>query len=251
MPDIWTLCHGVDHIQRRAFEAWRVAEAQHVVSTRKLVDSNAEQRVLENLLETAKPALPADPALGALHYLLFTPFRYPPLRHGSRFGTIHERSLWYGSLSRDTALAERAYYRLLFLAGTTAKIEPLHTEETVFRAKVDAARFVDLTVPPFAEHQKDISSPVSYTASQPLGAAMRAAGVQACQFTSARDPLGGSNIALFEAVFSSTKPAGPETWLCSAQSKIVEYRNRFLGLSLEFPRPAFEVGGVLLAPGVG
>lgn len=251
MPDLWLICDGRHHVVHRGFEAWRVVEAQHVVATRKLVDSNAEQEVLENLLESAKPRLPADPALGGLHYLLFTPFRYPPLRHGSRFGTTHERGLWYGSLSRHTALAERAYYRLLFLAGSTAKIEPLLTEETVFRAKVDASRFIDLTVPPFADHQANLSSPSSYADSQPFGAAMRAATVQACQFTSARDPLRGSNIALFEAVFALPRPIGPETWLCSAQSRVVEFRNRFLGLSLEFQRELFEVGGVLPQPGIG
>ncbi len=251
MSDIWTACDGARQVQRRVFEAWRVVEAQHVVATRKLVDSNAEQEVLEALLDDAKPALPLDPALRTLHYLLFTPFRYPPLRRGSRFGTSHERSLWFGSLARETALAERAYYRLLFLAGTTARIEPLLTEETVFRAKVDSVRFIDLTVAPFAQHEASLSSPSSYADSQPLGAAMRAAGIQACQFISARDPLRGGNIALFEAVFASPKPIGPETWSCSTQSKIVEFRNRFLGLSLEFPRASFEVGGLLPQPGIG
>jgi hypothetical protein len=251
MPAIWTLCDGSRHVRRRAFEAWRVVESQHVVSTRKLVDNNAEQELLEHLLETAKPVLPAEAGLNTLHYLLFTPFRYPPLRHGSRFGTVHERGLWYASLSRATALAERAYYRLLFLAGTTARLEPLLTEETVFRARVDAQRFVDMTAAPFTDHQTSISSPSSYAESQPLGAAMRASGVQAVQFVSARDPRHGSNIALFEAVFASPKPIGPETWLCSAASRAVEFHSRILGLSLEFPRAVFEVGGELPQPGIG
>jgi hypothetical protein len=49
-------------------------EAQHVVSTMRLVDSAAEQDLLEQLLEGSKPALP--PAARPLHYLLATPFRY-------------------------------------------------------------------------------------------------------------------------------------------------------------------------------
>ena len=53
---------------------WRGVEAQHFVSTMKLVDSLAEQEELEGILEASKPALPGAPGQ---HYLLSTPFRYP------------------------------------------------------------------------------------------------------------------------------------------------------------------------------
>jgi hypothetical protein len=36
-------------------ELWRAVEAQHVASTRRLVDSNAEQEALEDILEQTKP----------------------------------------------------------------------------------------------------------------------------------------------------------------------------------------------------
>jgi hypothetical protein len=62
---------------------WRAVEAQHVVSTMALVDSIEEQHVLERLLDDTKPAIPA--AAAHLHWLLFTPFRYPPPPGGSRF----------------------------------------------------------------------------------------------------------------------------------------------------------------------
>ena len=71
-------------------ELWRSAPADSPwIATRKLVDSLAEQELLEKLLEGAKP-----PAPGArVHYLLSTPFRYPPLPHGSRFGRATERGI--------------------------------------------------------------------------------------------------------------------------------------------------------------
>jgi hypothetical protein len=70
MSDIWTSCDGPRRVEHRVFEAWRIAEAHHVVANRKLVDSNAKQEVLEALLDEAEPALPMDPALRVLHYLL-------------------------------------------------------------------------------------------------------------------------------------------------------------------------------------
>src|SRR3989442_14754439 len=77
---IWTRCEGRSRLRRLRGEAWRVVEDQYLFSTRKLVGSDAEQRVLEELLEAAKPAAAAR----GLHYLLSTPFRYPPLTRGSR-----------------------------------------------------------------------------------------------------------------------------------------------------------------------
>ena len=62
--------------------AWRLVEAQHRVSTMKLVGDVDEQITLEELLDGSKPPVPA--ACAHLHYLMFTPFRYVP-RHDSRF----------------------------------------------------------------------------------------------------------------------------------------------------------------------
>ncbi|MCC3263614.1 RES family NAD+ phosphorylase, partial [Paenibacillus polymyxa] len=71
--------------------------------------------LLEELIETSKPQLP--PSTETLHYLLKTPFRYPPLRWGSRFGRRHEPSLFYAALRLETAMAEAAYYRFVLWEG--------------------------------------------------------------------------------------------------------------------------------------
>ena len=77
--NIWTQCAGGSKVARLRLSPWRVVEAQHQVSTRKLVDSIDEQAILEQLIETSKPV---DATAGRRHVLLATPFRYPPLRHG-------------------------------------------------------------------------------------------------------------------------------------------------------------------------
>ena len=86
-PSIWTRCAARCKPRTITLIAFRVVESQHVVSTRKLVDSGEEQALLEELVDRVKPPLPSDPELRRLHYLLSTPFRHPPLRYGSRFGT--------------------------------------------------------------------------------------------------------------------------------------------------------------------
>jgi len=80
---IWTPRAVASEATHSKLELWRAVEAQHVVATRALVDSLAEQEVLEAILEESKPPIPA--ACAGYDYLLYTPFRYPPSLHGSRF----------------------------------------------------------------------------------------------------------------------------------------------------------------------
>jgi hypothetical protein len=233
--------------------AWRVVEAQHRISTRKLVDSDAEQQVLEELIDAGKPPLPAEPAFRGLHYLLATPFRYPPLRHGSRFGTRWERGIWYGARAPRSAFAESAYYRLLFLAGTTAELEPIMLDLSLFSADVRTATGVDLRAAPFAEHQAVISSPISYRDSQQLGGDMRRDGVAAFLYRSARDRRGGTNVGVFTPeTFARPLPSPPQTWHCVASHDAVEVTKRdvFTRQTLRFPREDFLVDGALPAPAV-
>src|SRR5262249_34377000 len=145
----------------------RVVEAQFINSTRKLVDSDEEQAELERLLD-AHAKLPVPEGFEDLHFLLFTPFRHPPLRNGSRFGTRQERGILYGPRELPPAFAEVAYYRLLFLEGTAADLGVVQVELTAFRFGVEARRGVDLTRPPFAKLEAEISSPIEYAAAQEL-----------------------------------------------------------------------------------
>jgi hypothetical protein len=247
---IWTRCAGDSELRALRLAPWRAVEAQHQLSTRKLVASAEEQIVLEELIDGAKPP---DRTHGRRHYLLTTPFRYPPLRHGTRFGTRHERGIWYGSETRETAFADVAYYRLVFLEGTHADLGALSTPLTVFRARARTSRGVDLTAAPFDAHRRAIASPVRYDTTQALGAAMRAAGVELFRYPSARDPRGGVNVGAFTPdVFGRSKPRDLEPWQCIATREMVELAKRdYFGREVyTFARDAFLVGGRLPAPSV-
>ena len=245
---IWTRCAGDSEIRPLRLAPWRVVESQHHVSTRKLVDSADEQALLEDMIEGAKPP---DVTRGRLHYLLFTPFRYPPLRHGSRFGTRSERGIWYGSLEPRTAFAEVAYYRLLFLEGTVAHLGTVTTALTAFMVNLRAARGVALDEPPFDRYRGYISSPSSYVSSQSLGAEMRRADVEAFRYSSARDVEGGVNVGAFShAVFGKNKPRLLETWHCAASRDRIDFTkgDYFRRATFGFPRAEFLVKGALPVP---
>ena len=249
--DIWTRCAGKSEIRALRLRARRVVEDQQTNSTRKLVDSDAEQAVLEGVLESSKHPLANERP--QLHWLLATPFRYPPLRHGSRFGRSHERSIWYGARTLKTVFAEKAFYELYFLAGTAAKLAPIAKNLTTFSVSVRTKRGIDLTRPPFARERKALASKSAYGATQALGSAMREAAVEAFVFTSARDPDGGDNVGLFTPLaFGETAPRDEERWSCSVAEEAVEFRRHSVIAkprgSLRFERGVFEVDGKLPQP---
>jgi hypothetical protein len=252
---IWTRCAGRTRAGALDSEPWRVVEAQHVVTTRHLVDTLAEHELLERLLDASKPPVPATPEFEGLHYLLSTPFRYPPLRHGSRFGRRTERALWYGAESVEAALAEVAYYRLVFLDGTKADLQlPTTAEFSAFQARVHAKSGIDLTREPFAG-VKALRSKTSYAETQRLGSEMRADGIEAVRYFSARDPGEGTCIALFTPqAFASREPLGPaQNWYCTVGAALaVEFTRQDLVAprTIQFHRSVFLVGGRLPAPAV-
>src|SRR5699024_2665613 len=118
---------------------WRMVEAQHRVSTLKLVDGLDEQAVLETILEDTKPPMPAE--CRHLNYLLATPFRYRPYPHGSRFRRAGPSpGVWYGAARPETAMAEMVFYRFLFLAESPDTPFPgTIGEYTGFSAAIAAA----------------------------------------------------------------------------------------------------------------
>lgn len=246
--DLWAACREEAQPGPLGGELLRVVESQESIATNALVDDLAEQAQLEALLEAAKPPLP--PETRGLHYLLATPFRYPPLRHGSRFGARHEPGIFYGAKALHTALAETAYYRLRFWEAM-AEAPPagkLVTEHTVFAARYRVGRGLRLQDPPFDRYRGRIADPASYVETQPLGRALRAAGIEAFEYPSARDRRGGINVALFSPrALVGRRPRRQQRWLCETRAERISFLSA-TGESQVFPREDLLVGGALPRP---
>lgn len=219
---IWRLCEGENQTHKIEVAPWRVVEAQHISSSRDLVDTREEHDLLEELLEEVKP-----PIANQKHYLIFTPFRYPPLKYGSRFGRDYEKSLWYGSIELETAFAEVAYYRLKFFDDTSAALEYIEIPVTAFKAFIKTSKGIDLTSAPFNAYKDKISNKEDYKFSQTLGTDMRDAGIDAFLFDSARTKEFGKNIAAYTPdVFikkNNQYIANMQNWRCLANKNLVEF----------------------------
>ena len=244
----WDACLAAGQPVKLAGGALRLVESQEQTATGELVGSLERQYTLEVMLDETKP--PRRKGSEDLHYLLSTPFRYPPLKHGSRFGTRSEPSLFYASLGIHTVLAEAAYYRFVFWFGMAKPpVGKLDTQHTVFEAAYRTASGLRLQYPPFAAHRDAISHPADYRASQALGAKMRAAGIEAFEFVSARDPDGGLNLALFTPrAFARKAPVAQEAWLCELTGERVRFLQARGHDFREFPLGLFLVAGRLPWP---
>ena len=244
----WSACLARAKISPLSGILLRLVESQEQVATSQLVSNLDRQAALEDMLEATKPFY--RPHSVGLHYLLATPFRYPPLKHGSRFGSRYEPSLFYGSQDTRTVLAEAAFYRFYFWYGMElAPQDKLDTQHTLFEAEYKTKKGYKLQSPPFADYGTELAHPVEYNASQQLGSLMRVAGIQAFEFLSARDTAGGINVALFTPLaFANKKPLSQEPWLCELTGSHVKFHEvRGKGIH-EFPLEDFLVDGKLPLP---
>ncbi|ACM25844.1 hypothetical protein RRH01S_02_00610 [Rhizobium rhizogenes NBRC 13257] len=220
---------------------WRLVEAQHQVSTLKLVDTLEEQALLETLLEESKPALP--PECAGLDYLLATPFRYGAIYpYGSRFRRAGRTlGVFYASEQVETALAEMSFYRLLFFSDSPGTPLPANAAEyTAFAAVIATKQAVDLTLAPLERDREAWADPVNYEACQSLADAARAGKVDAILYQSVRDPKGGKNIALLTAhAFAAREPVERQTWRIRLSPAGVQALCEFPKARLGFARSDF------------
>ncbi len=242
---LWQSVNGPAHVQPLSLKLYRVVESQEQVATTLITESSEEQQLLEQLLEDNKPK--QDKALSRRHYLIKTPFRYPPLRYGSRFGTVWEPSLFYGSKTVDCALAEVAYYRFRFLydmedsrALTQHNIQSYHAS---FYVNTQSEKAIQLHQPPFKHYQSELCSVTSYSMTQPLGQAMRSHGVELFCYQSARCNDGINGAAFHHSVIKSAKPMKLENWQCLTQENRVVFHNPVSHKSWEFNKIEFMLDG--------
>jgi len=187
-----------------------------------LTDTVEEQHVLERLLDEFKPEVP--PAARKLHWLLFTPFRYPPPPGGSRFRGPNDPGVFYGADEIRTACAELGYWRWRHLCDTPALSTMPTKPQTVFRAQI-AASSVDLRRPPFDADSATWTRPDSYSDCQRFAAVAREADLGVIRYESVRDPArGGCGAVLVPTAFARATPFDQQTWMLAVARERVIWR---------------------------
>jgi len=183
---IWTPAAVLSEAWDHQSKIWRIVEAQHVVSTMKIVDSLAEQALLEEILEQGKPPVPTETA--GLHYLLSTPFRYNTLfPKGSRFRAPSDPGVFYGAERVKTAAAEIGYHRWQFLQDSLNLDRLPPAQFNAFSVPV-MGKMVDLRLAPFKRDSLFWTDPDNYSTTQAFANVARQASLAAILYHSVRDP---------------------------------------------------------------
>jgi hypothetical protein len=194
-----------------------------VIATRPLVDTLEEQELLERMLDESKPPLPDG--LAHLHFLLFTPFRYPSTApRGSRFRTPTDPGVFYAADEVRTACAELGYWRWRMLSESPTLETFEARQQTVFRVAVEAST-VDLRLAPFVRDAGHWVDAAEYAACQAFADAARQAGVEAIRYGSVRDPQGGGCVALLTPQgFAAARPLESQGWWLTVTRERVVWR---------------------------
>lgn len=238
---IWTPDALSSELRSYNGDCWRLVEAQHQVSTLNLVDTLAEQAVLEELIESTKPTIPID--CRHLDYLLTTPFRYGSVYpNGSRFRRAGMTDgVYYAAETPETAVAEMAFYRLLFFAESPLTPWPADASElTAFSATVGTKKLIDLTIAPLNQDHAVWTGVDTYTECQSLAETTRQAGGEIIRYLSVRDPQKGLNLAILTCLaFTEPRPKHRQTWRMRLSASGVQAICEFPRNALEFSPEAF------------
>jgi hypothetical protein len=237
---IWTPTALSSEARPYGGKAWRLVEAQHRVSTLRLVDSLAEQALLEVVIDETKPPMPAECA--GLDYLLYTPFRYRPYPQGSRFRRAGVTpGVWYGSERVETALAEMVFYRFLFFAQSPATPFPAQPAEyTGFSARIESTA-LDLTARPLNHDHAAWTHCTDYADCQTLADVARQSAIGLIRYLSVRDPKGGANLAILSCgAFAKPNPIDRQTWRIRIGRFGAQALREHPDLRLEFSPAAFD-----------
>ena len=122
--------------------------------------------------------------------------------------------VFYSSETPETAIAEMAFYRLLFFAELPDTPWPANPAEyTGFSITYLTKRAIDLTRGQYAVDKARWIHPTDYNHCQTFADAARLAEIEVIRYASVRDPGRGINLALLTCkVFSKPNPIDQETW---------------------------------------
>lgn len=238
---IWTRVALSSEFRPLVGSCWRLVEAQHRVSTLKLTDTLAEQALLEDLIEDTKPTIPSE--CRHLEFLLATPFRYGAVYpNGSRFRRAGRTlGVYYAAEAPATAVAEMAFYRLLFFADSPQTPWPNDAAEyTAFSAEIATGRLLDLTDTPLSADESIWTDLTDYGGCQAFADAARATDADVIRYRSVRDPTGAANLAILVCrAFAGPSVADRQTWRMRLSGSGVQALCEFPRQAIEFPRDAF------------
>ncbi|WP_068315805.1 RES family NAD+ phosphorylase [Polycladidibacter hongkongensis] len=191
---------------------WRLVEAQHINSCRKITESTEDYDLLESELEKIKP--PVSEEFQNKHFLFFTPTRYKPYP-ASRFRVSDsDHAVYYASEDVKTAVYECLFYKLkTFAASPDSGLPANWINKSAIKTPVKACRHLDLTKSPYVELSNQWTDRKDYSCCIGLADEAYKNDVELIRYQSVRDPEKGANLAIMRAsAFLEREPNVAGSW---------------------------------------
>ena len=248
--DIWKQV-GSNYFSQFLETAYRIFDSSYYSSSlRKRVKSDEDVKNLKRILDNAIEAeYNEQDAEWVVNNALYAPFKPPILKRPSRFGTIHESGIWYGGLSVESMLAERAYYIINFFRATEYKTKLFHNTYVSYQVTVDTREGVDLTKGAFAKLRNEISHGAKFKKPQSIGKKIREDEASAFKYFSARSQENGKNIGVFKpSALMPNSVSNVTFWPALQSENEVIFDQVSPESSYSFKNEQFFVNGVFPSP---
>lgn len=191
---------------------WRLIEGQYRSSTRKIVDTLEEHRLLEQALEDSKPPVPDE--CRHLDYQFWSPFRYGRYPRESRFRRSGRTpGVYYSSEDPLTAALEYSWGMVCFYrASPDTRVPTAPITMTAIQSSIAAPVSIDLRHSAVASEGR-WTHPTDYGDCVALADAVRAEGCEAIIYSSVRHPDREPNVAVLTcSAFDQPIPIATQTW---------------------------------------
>lgn len=190
---------------------WRVCEGQTKNYAWPLVDDLDELDLLDRILETSKPPMPADVQR---HPLLGTPFRYgEQTPKGSRFVRYGAQGALYSAYHPTTCFHEAGHWARQFMQASSGLRDSSCILRRCLFSLLVSGPAIDLMDMPYLADRERWTHPSDYDSTQEIGSHARASGIPLIKYQSVRDPEGQPAVAVMSPDgVSCDKPQTMEDW---------------------------------------
>lgn len=183
---------------------YRFSRANKYGSLSRLTDSEDQKKILKRKLFPEE--FNSNDNFNDLENFLLEPFKLPPLKYGSRFGSENEKGIFYASCDIITALYESVYYLFVFIKDSNMPLKPYFVTYNSFSVGLKTSNNLDLTVSEWKNLKYKISDPSSWQYSQDIGKKAREADFDSISYYSSRKDSGVNIAVLKDGVFLNKKP---------------------------------------------
>lgn len=227
--NIWTSAEVASNADQYESTTFRFTSSDGKAAIQEVSNSARTVEIVEGILYRHRSRAAIEST--ELHRMLASPFERTNFQRETRFRGLQDPGVYYCAESIETAACEFAFHRLMNFLHDSPELERLESAAVQITCDVSTTG-VDIRLPPYSKHNKELQSKSDYSMTQKLGNSARAAGIGAIIYKSARGDTSGACVALLNpSVFKN-----PQRLSLNASWHLTVFENRAIFSDAESSR---------------